>query len=88
MYVSQFIINEISAIRVWTRGLPRPYACVFYYCFVHTVHVSDCFEPRPKNSSNVCCVVDLVTRLTNTKMVVKSRGGEYGKHENGLGDSV
>ena len=88
MYVSQFIINKISAIRVWTRGLPCSYACVFYYCFVHTVHVSNCFELRPKNSSNVCCVVDLVTRLTNTKMVVKSRDEEYGKHENGLGDSV
>ena len=48
MYVFRFIINEIAAIRVWTRGLPRPYACVFYYCFVHTVHVSGCFEPRPK----------------------------------------
>ena len=88
MYVFQFIMNEIAVIRVWTRGLLRPHACVSYYCFVHTVHVSNCFELRPKNSSNVCCVVDLVTRLTNTKMVVKSRDEEYGKHENGLGDSV
>ena len=48
MYVFQFIINEIAAIRVWTRGLFRTHAFVSYYCFIHTVHVSDCFEPRPK----------------------------------------
>ena len=49
MYVFQFFINEISAIRVWTRGLPRSYAYVcFITVFVHTVHVSNCFEPRPK----------------------------------------
>ena len=48
MYVSWFILNEISAIRVWTRELPRPYAFVFYYYFVHTVRVPDCCEPRPK----------------------------------------
>ena len=48
MYVFQFMLNKIMAIPVWTRGLPRPYACVFYYCFVNTVHVSDCFEPRPE----------------------------------------
>ena len=41
-----------------------------------------------QNSSNVCCVVDLVTRLTNTKMVVKSRGWgiwETWKRTRGLG---
>ena len=48
MYVFQFIINEIAAIRVWTRGLLRTHAYVSYYCFVHTVRVPNCFEPRPK----------------------------------------
>ena len=45
MYVFQFIMNEIAVIRVWTRGLLRPYECVFYYCFVHTVRVPNRFEP-------------------------------------------
>jgi len=47
MYVFRLIINEVAAIRVWTRGLVRTHACVFYY-FVHTVRVPNCFEPRPK----------------------------------------
>ena len=76
MYVSRFMLNKISAIRVWTWGLPRPYAYVFYYCFVHTIRVPNCFEPRPKFQVMYAVLIDLVTRLTNTKMVVKSRGWE------------
>ena len=48
MYVFQFIMNEIAVIRVWTRGLFRPYACVVYHCFVFAVRVPNRFEPCSK----------------------------------------
>ena len=61
MYVFHFVLNKMLAIRVWTRGLARPYACVFYYYFVHTIRVPDCFEPRPKFQVMYDVLIDLVT---------------------------
>ena len=47
MYVFQFIMNEI---RLTESGLGDclVHACVFYYCYAHTVRVPNRFEPYPE----------------------------------------
>jgi len=48
MYVFQFTMNEIRLTESGLGDCLCSYACVFLYCFVLTVHVPNCFEPRPK----------------------------------------
>ena len=50
MYVFQFMLNKIMAIRVWTQGLPRPMH-VFLVIVLFTsflIRVPNRFEPRLK----------------------------------------
>ena len=58
MYVFQFMLNKIPAIRVWTRGLSHPYACVFCYCFVYSISRScaELFWASSQSLSIVCCM--------------------------------
>ena len=87
MYVPRLILNEMSALRGWSSGT----ASLLCLCFISVCQFrsyAELFWTSSQTSSNVWCVTNLVTRLTNAKMVVKSKDEKRGKHENGLGDSV
>ena len=62
---------------------------VFYICFIYVVHMSDGFETSFQSSSNVCYfVVILWLDWRTPKWQSRAEVVVYGKHGNGLGDSV
>ena len=86
MYLGWSLIKT-SAPREWARGLPRSYDCMFLFVLLFCSYAR-LFWTSSQTSSTVCYVTNLVTRLTNASMAVKSkdeRTWETWKWTRGLG---
>lgn len=56
MYLG-FYMNEMSAPRIKTRGLPRLYACVEFCLFIYVLPLPNDLKPCLEIHSTVCYVI-------------------------------